>query len=165
MLIDERLTWGRLFTALDLTAGIAAKPTRLESCAQILSELNGLPRNSSVDERMTLMAGLLAPFFCPFVSWTDTFEIARAGESSPLMFMVFEERPQIGIVLHLCKALKGSPVLQLAHEGPQKVAALVVSMLSQSETSELRNTEIASNFFSFFRRRALASQRRACRSI
>src|SRR5215217_5718562 len=116
MLIDEQLTWGRLFEDLNLTPGIAAKPTRLESCAHILSELNGVHRKSSDDERMTLMAGLLAPFFCPFISWADTFEIARAGESSPLMFKVFEERPQIGGVLHMCKALKRNPVVELAHE-------------------------------------------------
>src|SRR5687767_518455 len=116
MFVDELLTWGRLFEALDLAPGIAAKPTRIDSCAHILAELEGGDRKSSVDERMTFMAGLLAPFFCPFISWADTFEIARAGESSALMFKVFEERHQIGAVLHLCKALKGTQILHLAHE-------------------------------------------------
>jgi hypothetical protein len=99
---------------------------------------------------MTLMAGLLAPFFCPFISWMDTFEIARAGESSPLMFRVFEERPQIGGVLHMCKALKQNPVLELAHEGPKRVVQLVVSMVDESQAFGENSTDLASNFLSYF---------------
>ncbi|MEE8264273.1 MAG: hypothetical protein V3R40_03340, partial [Gammaproteobacteria bacterium] len=75
------------------------------------------------------MSGLLEPFFCPSISRENAFEIARAGESSPLMFKLFQERTEVGVVLHLCKRLKSAPVLELAHEGPKLVVTTVLGLL------------------------------------
>lgn len=150
MPLDERLTWGQLFLALGLTPGMQAAQTRVDSSADILDTFNRGGRKATFDQKLSLMSGLLAPFFCPLITNDDVFEIARAGESSAHMFKVFQERDQIALVLDRCKGLKSSPVLMLAIEGPKALAQLAVRLLESGAATEKWPENLADNFVSFF---------------
>ena len=147
----QDLSWGQLFVAFGLTPGIRAELTSFPSGSQVLSELQSGSQISNSDERMTFMAGLLAPFFCPFISWQDTFEIARTGESSPLMFRLFSERHQIGVVLSQCKMLKSAPSAVLASEGPLVLLRFLIAALTSDHLDAETRKRLGTNFLSYFR--------------
>jgi hypothetical protein len=149
-MIDKGLTWGQLFDSLGLTPGIPAPLKPFNPSVSGASEIEDIKHFDTAD-KVALMAALLAPFFCPWVSWEDTFEVARAGESSPLMFRVFQERDSIASVLHLCKRLKSAPVLHLAYEGPKTVAEAIISIVEEASSSGDAQDEYGENFYSFFK--------------
>jgi len=151
MRFDETLTWSDLFEALQLAPGIPAELPSFYTYDRVLGELQGAPMRSTVSERLAFLGGLLAPFFCPHISFEDTFAIAQAGESSPAMFRVFQERSHIMPVLPLCKRLKVTPVLVLAHEGSKVMIRFVDQLLVQRDQLGIEDRRtIGANLISYF---------------
>jgi hypothetical protein len=149
------VTWGEFYTALRMSPDENAEKECYALPETAIPSMGWINENYNTNQKTTLLADLLVPFFLPYVSYDDIFQIARAGESSAHMFHLFQERPSIVTVLSRCKRIKSERLSTIFYEGPLTVLDIIEVLFAKNSTpaSEhdiVENQKLLNNFSSCF---------------